>query len=375
MRRVPALLAAAALVLAACGSGDGDGDVGPVPSAADTSAATAVPAPADTASATPTAPAIPEVDIDLTIARVDENPIFDVAKPDFHRFVGAAGFVQDADGVFHTYRTSLATAPGETSLDHFTSADGITWEQQGVGLDPTQVVGDEIASVFINSVMILDDGTWAIWVSDFAGIDAPGFIRRATGPGPEGPWTFDPEPAISPGPAGAWDGISVGAASVHRLGDTWHLWYGGIESRRRFDIGYATSDDGITWTKYDDPATTERRLDPSDPITIGEQEWRPGQLSAHTVIRHQDQWLMIYNGLDSARERGMAVSDDGVTWRPASGNPMYNTDDIAPEAGRVLGGIALLPDGGENEFMILVGSGSPQATRAYAGRATIDIGE
>lgn len=361
------------LVLVAVGCAGGDrtvGDDGAPPEGDTPAAATGEEASgAGTPSTMESSEAFDTVDISLDIQMRAAEPVFGVIK-DTERFAGANGLIRDADGLLHVFRNSLNSAPGLVSIDRMVSADdGLTWERGGPVFNSDEVPGAE-KSIFINSSAILDDGTWVLWFSQFDGIDAPGFIRRATAPGPDGPWTFDEQPVLGPGPAGSWDGISVGTAIVHRGADgTWHMWFSGIEARRLFDIGYATSPDGLTWTKYDDPATTDRRLDPSDPIIFGNQEWRPGQSSAHQVVPYGDGWLMFWNGLDSGRFRGIAISEDGIHWTPATDNPMFSTAEIAPDAGRVLGSLTFLPDG--DSYLALVGSGSPQGTSVYTARFTI----
>jgi hypothetical protein len=55
-------------------------------------------------------------------------------------------------------------------------------------------------------------------------------------------------PILSPGAAADWDNTSVGYCSVINLSGSWQMWYGGGEGTNH-GIGYATSPDGIVWTK------------------------------------------------------------------------------------------------------------------------------
>jgi hypothetical protein len=87
-------------------------------------------------------------------------------------------------------------------------------------------------------------------------------------------WTKDTlnNPVLDPGPSGAWDDGSVAIPSILFEGNTYHMWYAGRSSNQR--IGYATSPDGITWEKYDDPTTTDPQFAESDPVL------NPGQPGA-----------------------------------------------------------------------------------------------
>ena len=61
-------------------------------------------------------------------------------------------------------------------------------------------------------------------------------------------------PILSPGAAADWDNTSVGYCSVIHISGSWYMWYGGGPGTNQ-GIGYATSPDGISWTK-----------DPGNPI-------------------------------------------------------------------------------------------------------------
>jgi hypothetical protein len=58
-------------------------------------------------------------------------------------------------------------------------------------------------------------------------------------------------PILSPGAPADWDNISVGYCSVINISGSWQMWYGGGEGTNH-GIGYATSPDGIVWTKHPD---------------------------------------------------------------------------------------------------------------------------
>ncbi len=60
------------------------------------------------------------------------------------------------------------------------------------------------------------------------------------------------EGGCSSGPVpSCWDYCSVGYCRVIKIGSLWHMWYGGGPGTNH-GIGYATSSDGINWTKHPD---------------------------------------------------------------------------------------------------------------------------
>ncbi|MBA3872085.1 MAG: hypothetical protein H0X30_23310, partial [Anaerolineae bacterium] len=84
----------------------------------------------------------------------------------------------------------------------------------------------------------------------------------------------------------------------------------GIHTR----IGMATSTDGITWTKYDDPATTDKLYAESDPILdTGDPQIFVGQ---PMVQQTPEGWTMIYRVVTSPGKMylGTTTSKDGVHW-------------------------------------------------------------
>src|SRR5678815_3989396 len=70
-------------------------------------------------------------------------------------------------------------------------------------------------------------------------------------------WMPDSEPLLKPGADGDWDDKQVLAPHVLHTDDGYIMYYGGVDTSGVQMIGMATSTNRVTWTKYDDPATTE----------------------------------------------------------------------------------------------------------------------
>lgn len=56
-------------------------------------------------------------------------------------------------------------------------------------------------------------------------------------------------PVMSMGPVGTWDAVIVSGCCVRKDGNQYQMWYSGRDTAN-WRIGYATSTDGINWTKY-----------------------------------------------------------------------------------------------------------------------------
>ncbi len=144
------------------------------------------------------------------------------------------------------------------------------------------------------------------------------------------PITTDPafaesDPVLNPGPSGSWDVGFVGTPSVLFDGEIYHMWYGNFANGKHERIGYATSTDGLNWTKYDDSTTTSPQFAESDPVLIpGEAgAWDDEDVATPTVILIDTTYHMWYaGGYYSILSIGHATSTDGINWERDPNNPV-----------------------------------------------------
>jgi predicted GH43/DUF377 family glycosyl hydrolase len=181
-----------------------------------------------------------------------------------------------------------------------------------------------------SSALVEDDGTWVIYFYTWNTREEPppvSEIGRATAHNPLGPWTVDSEPVLRGNKTG-WEGIHVDAPSVVKTEDGYLMYYSGFNSATSA-IGMATSDDGIHWTKYDDPTTTDAPFAESDPILVSEREdYRYHQ---PRVERTDDGYVMIFRLQPSSGGNmglGIATSEDGINWQVVTEEPFWGRDTI-----------------------------------------------
>jgi predicted GH43/DUF377 family glycosyl hydrolase len=238
------------------------------------------------------------------------------------------------------FRNGFNGWPASVQIGYLTSADGIVWTE--VTEDPV-LTTDEVpyagVAALASSALVEDDGTWVLyfytWGAQNAG-NAPATIGRATASDPLGPWTPDPEPVLLPGGEGSWDEQHVDAPRVLKTENGYVMYYTGYDSTgmRSSMIGMATSEDGITWTKYDDPTTDDAPFAESDPVIRSEDE----SAFAHqpAVQLTPDGWVMVYRTATGGRG-GMrlhyAMSDDGIHWETRSEEPIWTPDSIPNSSG------------------------------------------
>jgi hypothetical protein len=173
----------------------------------------------------------------------------------------------------------------------------------------------------------------------YTGFDAGGVRRIGYAVSPDGTtWTRVPGTAgsgavLSLGPAGNFDSAGVSFPYVIRNGAAFEMWYNGFNGSV-FAIGFATSTDGVTWTRVAGPLSQGAVLRPTGAATFDQSI-----VAAPAVIRDEASpqlpcengrtsgvcYRMWYQGTDSANvfRIGSALSPDGLNWtRAAGGNPV-----------------------------------------------------
>jgi len=271
------------------------------------------------------------------------NPVFNASKPGL--LYVDPGAVIVADGTFHAF-TNYGTGLNQ-DVHHATSSDGIIWE--AVGDDKNVLSVADTGYIWLampTTGLIQDDGTWVMYFygwkdqKPFEELDNYStIIGRATSPGPDGPWTPDPEPVLKPGGSGAWDAHQIKHSTVVKTPEGYALFYTGITRSGEQAIGMANSTDGVHFTKYDDPATTDDKYAQSDPVLTAEASlaWDDTAVFQPSVQLTPDGWVMIFKGSGSAGDPdslGLALSDDGIHWTRSDDNPILRPD--AFKGGRVI---------------------------------------
>lgn len=318
----------------------------------------------------------------MTVTLVGAAPVIHRADgPPNHAAVMPAAAAVDADGSIVAFLVWFGPARGDHPVTVARSIDGRAWS---INQDPIyKDLGMALAhpGPIPGTALRAPDGTWLLYGWATTDVQAPTFFSwRATAAAPEGPWSVasGDERVLPPGPAGSWDDSTAAVSAILAQGQGFSMWYEGQRPGRttRGGIGYASSADGVTWSRFDDPAT-ETAGDPNRP-TVGDPVLGPGACGPATAAAalgpqvwvHGDGYLMLFLG--SAGQDGNAdvlgaVSADGISWS-CTGKVLLTAADIPGSQGihtiqgAMVGGepvllIESLTDGGSDIWLATVAVG------------------
>lgn len=210
-----------------------------------------------------------------------------------------------------TYRMWFSWRP-QKCVALVESSDGVHWGEPCIALGPNPKTDWE-EEVNRPVVVKRSDGyhLWYTgqarehsWIGYATSKDGKVWIRSSN------------QPVLSPDQP--WEKVAVMCPHVQWDQDAklFRMWYSGGEQWEPDAIGYATSADGRTWTKW-----------PSNPIFRSDPRnvWEQHKVTGCQVVRHGDWYYMFYIGfrdVDHA-QIGLARSVDGVTgWERHPGNPI-----------------------------------------------------
>ena len=166
--------------------------------------------------------------------------------------------------------------------------------------------------------VILDGGVVRMWY-DGRALSFYGWgFSMGYAESPDGKtWTKHPSnPVLEPGESGHWDSAYRGQAAVIKDGSTYKMWYSGGPSSGSWQVGYATSNNGLDWSVH-----------AGNPVLHagGPGSWDEMECDGPTVIKDGATYKMWYFGCDAdylVCSIGYATSPDGVNWTKHPGNPV-----------------------------------------------------
>jgi predicted GH43/DUF377 family glycosyl hydrolase len=198
------------------------------------------------------------------------------------------------------------------SLALFESVDGIHWSDPQVVFAPNSATNWE-SDINRPAVLKRFDG-YHLWYTGQA--NGQSWIGYATSQDGTTWKRMSEKPVLSPD--APWEKRAVMCPNViwDEAARVFRMWYSGGDQYEPDAIGYATSPDGLTWTKQ-----------ASNPIfrPAPENVWEQYKVTGAQVFKHKDWYYMVYIGFRDTdhAQIGIARSPDGVSnWVRHPQNPI-----------------------------------------------------
>ncbi len=171
------------------------------------------------------------------------------------------------------------------------------------------VLGGDLGVCF-DVTLIQEEGVFKMWFS-WRTKKSMGYTESKDGVH----WS-EPQIVLSPTDSG-WEEL-INRSSVVRHNGRYYMWYTGQTSGNS-RIGFATSDDGIHWTR-----------ESKDPVLVPEADWEKVAVMCPDVVWNEEKKLfeMRYSGGEQYEPNaiGYATSPDGKTWTKYAANPIFKPD-------------------------------------------------
>ncbi len=190
-------------------------------------------------------------------------------------------------------------------IGYATSTDGINWVKDTLN-NPVMVPGSDAWQVqgFSSAYVIKGEDGYKMWYTGWSKDWVFSNIGYATS---EDGISWMPDsvnnPVIKKGKTLSWDDGAVGDPVVILIDTVYHMWFCGKRPNEGgpWQTGWATSDDGIHWKKFNDSTTTTPSYADSDPVlkrddAIGKWDERntvPGTVFFDQATKTFRMW---YNG-------------------------------------------------------------------------------
>jgi len=295
---------------------------------------TELPSPTDTPPGTPTQiPTETPLPIQFNLTWYEDNPILQketsIACNYYCIWDSEVVLIDDVFHMFYTF-----TGEDSVSIGYAASTDGLTFTKHDT--NPIfQPDGDGFDAIGVgNAATLVEGDTWMLFYNaaadgekirdDSGGGSSIGLV---TAPEPTGPWTAGQQ-VLTAGGNGEWDSGFIIPTSVISTEDGYRMYYNAGLDPGLYEhmCGMATSPDGISWTKYDDPSTTEAPFAESDPVLQPSPTgWDSLGVNCN-VLKTDRGWEMFYEGRKGddyfESKIGYASSPDGVHWSKYQDNPI-----------------------------------------------------
>ena len=202
---------------------------------------------------------------------------------------------------------------GDFAIGYATSTDGITWTKYAGNPVITGSAGQWDANVLTGDV-VFDGSKYRIWYWGFGelagGVYSIGYATSTNGI----TWTkYVGNPIITP-PVSEFDSRFILCPTVISNNGHFKMWLPWMDDSGTWSIVNITSTDGISWSNQSNPVLQNGPLG----------SWDGSSVVCPDVVIDNGTYRMWYSGEDAFRTEGIgqASSPDGISWTKSSNNPV-----------------------------------------------------
>ncbi len=202
-------------------------------------------------------------------------------------------------------------------LGYATSPDGVQWRKSEA--NPVLVrgpIGSDDENMITAPGVLYDGEQSLMWYSavDFRGDWS---IHLATSVDGVHWRKHEANPLLEETHDERWDAVYLAEPHVIYDGSQFRMWYNGASATTETLLGYATSPDGVHWTRYEE----------NHPVLDAGPDgaWDDFAVARASVLYDGEQFKMWYEGHDGRAWRiGYATSENSVKWHKSAHNPILN---------------------------------------------------
>ena len=222
------------------------------------------------------------------------------------------------------------------------------------------------------SKILLEDGVYKMWFNSLYNSAVSNIWYAISSDGIN--WQLGSNyPVLTQGNLYSWDSHRVGPGVVIKDNNEYKMYYVGFADPNGYwNIGLATSTDGINWIKHTTPViyanSNEQQIIPDDiikvnnnyllyytnrqypyydirlatsqdginftksnnnPILVPDKVWEGTGIYSPSIVYENNEYKMVYANVNpSGTGLGMAYSSDGIHWTKDSDNPFFTIEDV-----------------------------------------------
>ncbi len=231
------------------------------------------------------------------------------------------------------YKMWYAGCAQTCDIGYATSSDGTTWAPYSG--NPVVAADASSWDTYLENPHVIHDGTlYRMWYA----ANGPLSLRIGYATSPDGVhWTKYGTWPIFNGTM-AWDAAAVTGPAVVQVGSTFVLYFSGQSGNYVYNMGRATSTDGVHFTEY-----------AGNPVFVPQAAWEQSRLFASWVAYGPSGYDAYYSAGDPGSPCGIGhvISVDGVQWTRDPANPVLTVGATGTWDGSVVGAPYLATVGGQ----------------------------